>query len=111
MTWDDCIGSRLKTVNTCVRQVQMISTSICEVCIICKERSTCIFSQTYRQWTCHLRSDSDPTIEVVKTDQKFGQAGFGKRHFQCQIPSPQSFTEVPVLETCMDLSTPKWKGI
>lgn len=34
----------------------------------------------------------------MKTDQKFGQAGFGKRHFQCQIPSPQSFTEVPVLE-------------
>ena len=45
MTWDDCIGSGLKTVNTCVRQVQMISTSICEVCIIWKERSTCIFSQ------------------------------------------------------------------
>ena len=50
------------------------------------------------QWTCHLRIDSDPAIEVVKTDQKFGQTGFGKRHFQCQIPSPQSFTEVPVLE-------------
>lgn len=33
-----------------------------------------------------------------ENDQKFGQAGFGKRHFQCQIPSPQSFTEVPVLE-------------